>query len=98
MSATPYVNPLAGLSASEKAALRKVVATALNARPIPAAELPRFQVGPDVSGLNNERAQSQRDIADAHGLTADIESMFADGKSAKEVTAALGDRLDFMAP
>ncbi len=59
------------------------------------AELGRVSVGkPD--GWNNQNAQASRDSSDRHGLTGEIERLFADGQTAREVQASLGDRLAFM--
>lgn len=55
------------------------------------SELPRVQVGNDPSSWNNANAQTQRDLADRLGLTRDIESLFAKGMTAGQVTKALND-------
>ena len=64
------------------------------AAPTATLELPRVQVGNDPNGWNNSNAQAQRDLADRLGLTRDIESMFATGMTASQVTTTLrrGDR------
>jgi hypothetical protein len=57
--------------------------------PAASLELPRVQVGSDPDGWNNANAQSQRDLADRLGLTRDIESIFAKGMTASQVTTTL---------
>lgn len=58
--------------------------------------LPREQVGADAEGWVNTNAQLARDQSDRAGLTAEIESLFADGLTAAQVQERLGSRLDFI--
>lgn len=64
-------------------------------QPAPSA-LPREQVGADAEGWVNTNAQLARDQSDRAGLTAEIESLFADGLTAAQVQERLGSRLDFI--
>jgi len=58
-------------------------------------ELTRVAVGAEA-GWNNQNAQASRDSSDRHRLTGEIEQLFAEGRTAREVQATLGDRLSFM--
>ncbi|MBW8832389.1 MAG: hypothetical protein JF606_23910 [Burkholderiales bacterium] len=54
-----------------------------------ASRLPRHQVGTDANSFINTNAQVERDIADVLGVTAKIEELFAQGMTAKQVTATV---------
>ncbi|WP_282265634.1 PLxRFG domain-containing protein [Stenotrophomonas sp. PS02298] len=58
-------------------------------------ELDRVAVGA-TDGWSNQNAQAARDNADRHGITSEIEQLFANGGTARQVQAVLGDRLSFM--
>ncbi len=59
-------------------------------------EIPRVQVGKDPNSFTNVNAQVSRDIADKRGLTQEIEDLFAEGFTARQVRDRMNSKLGFL--
>jgi hypothetical protein len=83
-----------------ESALRVAVGQAVEGRPIdveplvragtPVVEVPRVE----VQGLAADQLSRSRDLADRIGVTADIERLAYEGRTATEIVTSLGPRLD----